>query len=451
MNARSYQKLLFSVLSLVYLQPFIQSIIATITAGGIMADLRLNPQEMGILGASFLFPYACSMLASGMLSAYFGPRKNLAGMFLVAGTGGLLFSHSESLAVACVGRAMTGIGTAVCMTSSFTLFARWFRAESFAKVTGLFFALGGCGSFLGAGPLSMVNVAFGWRFCFTAMALITLFFAVLVFAVIRDWPSADTEKELGIVSAPRTAVTPRDMLEGLGILAKDRDFRRLVLWFCSMSSMYQSFVGLWAAPYFKDVFHLGDTQAGFAASMFAFGFIAGCPLLNWYCEKRLRSNRVAIGASGIAVAAFFLPLFLLPGKIGAAGIAFASLMLGMGMNAPNTLVYASARNVFGSRLGSIASGLMAGMSLVAGAMMQLCVSGLLSFATSRSWGAPDAYLLAFCMYLPACAIMTYCGFTLSRASDPGHISTRSWRMILKRQPVELSGRPDIGPTDKPQG
>ncbi len=117
MSAKLYQKMLFGVLSLVYLQPFVQSIVTTVTADSIMAGLNLTQQEMGMLGASFLFPYAACMVLSGMISAYFGPRKTLAGMFLAAGVGGLIFSSSSSLPVACLGRAMTGFGTASCLTS----------------------------------------------------------------------------------------------------------------------------------------------------------------------------------------------------------------------------------------------------------------------------------------------------------------------------------------------
>ncbi len=433
MRAQTYQKLLFAVLSLVYLLPFIQGCITTITAKAVMDGLSLNPRGMGLLGASYLFPYAGSMLFSGMLAAILGPRKTLAALFLVAGAGGVLFSRADSLALACLGRAMTGFGTAVCLTASFTLFSRWFRGEAYTGVTGLFFAFGGTGGFLGGAPLAIANEAAGWRWCYGGMGLVTLFFAFLVFVAVRDWPTPEEEKELGVFAAPRDPVTPKVMREGLGALSRDGDFWRLGLWFCALASIYQPFVNLWASPYFKDVFHLDETAAGLAVSMFSLGFIVGNPLLGWYCEKRLRSNREAIGAMGVGTAAGFLVLFLFPGAIGGTGVMLIGLWLGMTLNAANSVVYSSMRNVFGSRLGSVASGLVAGTSLATGAVMQLVVSGLLSLATGRNWAPPEAYFLAFCLFLPASAGMAYCGFSLTRASDPGHISTRSWRMILKKK------------------
>lgn len=432
MRVGTYQKLLFAILSLAYLQPFVQGTVTTVTVSSIMAGLNLSAQDMGLLGACYLVPYALSMLTSGMASAYFGPRRTLAGMFLLAAGGGFVFSSATSLPVACLGRGMTAFGTAVCMTSSFTLFGRWFPAESFGKVTGVFFAIGGSGSFFGAAPLSVANAAFGWRACYEGMAWAALFFAALVFLTIRDWPSAEEGRTIGATGEPRKQVTFAEMREGLGALRKDPDFRRLALWFCALSSLVQPFTGLWAAPYFVEVFGVTEIEAGFAVSMAALGFIAGCPVMNWICEKKLRSNRLVMGAAGVATALLFLLLFLLQGRIGAWGVTAAGLLFGVAVNAPNTALYGSARNAFGSYLGSVASGLMAGISQLTGALAHLWVSGLLSVAHGWGWSPGASYAFGFCLFLPACAVMARSGFTLSHATDPGHISTRSWRFLHGR-------------------
>ncbi len=432
MNAKTYQKLLFCVLSLVCLLPFIQSVVLTVTAREIMADMQLNPQEMGLLGAFFLFSYAVCMLSSGMLSTFFGPRKTLAAFLIIAGIGGVIFSLSQSLAIACLGRAMTGLGTAICIMPSFSLFARWFKAESYPKVTGFLFAIGGTGGFLGAGPLAILTGEFGWRWCYGGLGLLTLLFAVLIFAVIRDWPTADVEKELGISASPRNPVTPGMMLEGLQALSMNRDFWRLVLWFCAMASISQPFINLWAAPYFKDVFGLNEAWAGLAVSLFSVGFIVGNPLVSWLCVNRLHSNRIPLGAAGIGAGICFLPLFVLSAYLDRWGVLILSLLLGIFVNSLNTVVYASARNLFGARWASVSSGLISGMSLVTGAVMQLVVSGLLSYGVENKWHIESAYLLAFSSFIPACAVMAYCGFTLTRASDPGRVSPSSWRAVPRK-------------------
>lgn len=436
MNIRHYQRYLFAALSLVYMLPFIQGVIMTVVAKDVMRDLGLGPKQMGVLGASFLVSYAASMFLSGMMAAYFGPRRLLTGMFLVAGIGGLMFAHAPSLLIACIGRALSGIGTAVCLSASFTLFARWYRAESYSRICGLFFSIGGMGAFLGAAPLAMVNVEWGWRSCFLLVAVLTLCYSALVFFTVRDWPPAGSEGELGITPAPRDRVTLAAIRDSVAKVSKSLDFWRLSLWFIGVACVYQSFVGLWAVPYFKDVFGLSDARAGIVLSMFSLGFIIGNPALAWFCEKKLKSNRIALGAAGIVGLLATLPFYLFGHLLGYASLILVALAMGMAINAPNTLIYASNRNIFGSRQAGMTSGVMAGCSLISGATMQVISSSLLSFALDRAYPVQTAYLVAFSPFILCYLLSTVCGFTLTRASDPGHVSPMSWRVILKKSPED---------------
>ena len=439
MNIRLYQRYLFAALSLVYLLPFIQGVIMTVVAKDVMRDLNIGPKEMGILGASFLIPYAVSMFLSGMMAVYFGPRRLMTGMFFIAGAGGLLFANAPSLPVACVGRALSAIGTAVCLSASFTLFSRWYRAESYARICGLFFCIGGTGAFLGAGPLALVNAHWGWRSCFFLVALLTLFYAALVFLTVRDWPPAGSESEMGITPAPRDPVTLAMIWDSVARVSKSLDFWKLSFWFIGVACVYQGFVGLWAVPYLKDVFAFSDARAGMTVSMFSLGFIVGNPVLTWFCEKKLKSNRIALGSAGILGLAAILPLFLGGDRLNQPALVVIALVMGMALNAPNTIVYASNRNIFGSRQAGMTSGVMAGLSQISGAGMQVLCSSLLAFAQNNAYPVTASYLLAFSPFIPCFVLSAVCGFTLTRASDPGQISPMSWRIILKKGPEDSNG------------
>lgn len=88
---KRYQKFLFLLLSLVYILPFIQGVIMSVVAKDVMRDLQLTPDRMGLLGSTYMWVYAVSMLFSGMAAAYFGPRRYVTFYYLLAGLGMLLF------------------------------------------------------------------------------------------------------------------------------------------------------------------------------------------------------------------------------------------------------------------------------------------------------------------------------------------------------------------------
>ncbi|MCD8139137.1 MAG: MFS transporter [Planctomycetaceae bacterium] len=425
-TVKRYQVFLFALLSLVYMMPFVQGVIMSVVAKDVMAELRLSPEQMGLLGSAYMWCYAGSMIFSGMAAAYFGPRRYLTGMYLISGIGGVVFAGANALPLACLGRALAGIGTAGVLTSSLTLFARWYRGESYATTCALFFSVGGLGAFLGAGPLAVANAAWGWRACLLFIGLLTVVYAILVLFFVRDWPPAGMEQMLGVSAAPRERITLATMWKTVKTLSGSRDFWKLALWFMGMSGFYLSFAGLWAVPYLKDVHGLTDAKAGMALSMFSFGFIIGNPLVSWLSDK-LRSNRIGLAGSGGLCLALILIMMAAGTRLHYLGIILLCFGFGMGCNAPNVLIYASARNLFGSRMANIASGVLAGLCFVAGAFLQVVGGGVLGYAERRGMDHTLAYILAFLPYILCFLTAIYCGATLSRNSDPGRISPLSLR------------------------
>ncbi|MCD8349623.1 MAG: MFS transporter [Planctomycetaceae bacterium] len=425
-TVKRYQVFLFALLSLVYMMPFVQGVIMSVVAKDVMADLTLSPEQMGLLGSAYMWCYAGSMIFSGMAAAYFGPRRYLTGMYFVAGVGGIIFAGANSLPLACLGRALAGVGTAGVLTSSLTLFARWYRGESYATTCALFFSFGGLGAFLGAGPLAIANAEWGWRACLFFVGALTIFYALLVILFVRDWPPAGSEQVLGVSPSPRERITLAIMWKTLKTLSGSRDFWKLALWFMAMSGFYLSFAGLWAVPYMKDVHGLTDAKAGMALSMFSFGFIIGNPLVSWISDK-LHSNRTGLAVSGGVCMVLVLIMMIAGTRLQYSGLLVLCLCYGMGCNAPNVLVYSSARNLFGSRIANIASGVLAGLCFIAGAVLQVVGGGVLGFAERRDMDHNLAYTLAFLPYILCFITAIYCGATLSKHSDPGRISPMSWR------------------------
>lgn len=296
----------------------------------------------------------------------------------------------------------------------------------------MFFSIGGLGSFLGAAPLALANVAWGWRACMEIVGWMTIAFAALVMLFVRDWPPAGSEKALGLSAAPRHPASLSGIWDALKILSRSGDFWKLVMWFFAMSGTYLAFAGLWGIPYFKDVHHLSDSRAGLALSMFSFGFIVGSPLLSWLSEKKLHSNRIGMAGGGLLALVAYVVMIIAGDRLGYGGLLVVCLAIGLAHNAPNALVYSSARNIFGSRLAGMATGVMAGMCFVSGGILQIVGGTVLALA--HDYGLTDdiAYPLAFIPYILLCLVAAYCGATLTRSSDPGRISPLSWRVVLKQ-------------------
>ena len=353
----SYKKWLFFVLSSAYLVVFIQNVAITVVTPDVMQDLGLSSGDMGLLGSVYLYAYALTQVFSGILSTRFGPRRLLSCQFLVAALGGFLFATAHSLPMAVAGRLLNGLGMAGVMSSSFTLFSRWFAPETFSR-----------------------------RLVFLALSVLTCSLTVIIYTVVRDWPPH--------LAATCSGIRLADVLRDVAAMARQSDFWKMIVWYLTLPSQYFVFHGLWGAVYMGGTFGLSPSLIGNILAMGAVGFIAGTPLLTWISEKRLKSRRKAMVLASLLACVSGAAL-----SLGSAGLSVpllfvVSLGLGIAANGPCPVGYATGRERFGNRMVGSLSGILASSVFVGGALLQLISGALLSFAQQAGLSQPWTWAFA---------------------------------------------------------
>lgn len=415
MNCRRYTVILFLALSVVYMMVFIQSIVMTVAANDIMRDMNLTPASLGFLGSSYSYAYVPVMLFSGLIAAHYGPRLTLGVGFAVSGMGGLLFACSTSYALALVGRCLVGMGLATTMTSAFTLFSRWYRPESFSRLTAVFFTIGGMGAYVAAAILPPLNSAWGWRGMFLFLAVVTLGYSLLNFLVVRDQPPvgfnpAVTERE--------SELSIRDLCANFRTVAKSLDFWRIAVWFGTVVGSYLAFIGLWAMPYLKDVYGFSHTKAGHITSMAAFGFIIFTPIIAWVCESVVKSHRICLGLLGLMETALFSVVVWRIDRFSDIELYIVMFVVGVVLYAPGAIGYGASRALFGARMTGMTGGVFGASVFLGGALLQVLCGWLLEYALEREWTNGQAYALAFVPIAVCGVAAAIAGFTLSQKSHP---------------------------------
>lgn len=417
MAHKTYPAVLFVLVSTVYMMVFVQGIVMTVPANDIMRDMSLTAGHMGLLGSSYLYAYAAVMLFSGLIAASLGPRKTLGFAFLLSSAGGVVFAHSHSFIPALIGRAFTGMGLATTMTSAFTIFARWYAPRSFPRLSAFFFTIGGLGAFLATAVLPLMDDAWGWRNMFLFLAGVSFASSVLCFLIIRDWPPSSRMAALRKDSG-NADLSVRSLCLNFRQVALSFDFWRLVVWFAATVGGYYAFTGLWVMPYLKDVYGFSHAQAGAMTSMIALGFIAFTPLIVWLCDHVAKSYRFGLGAAGVLTAAVFAVLIRRIDSLPVPALYAMMFVIGVVLNGPGALGYAAGRNLFGPRMAGVTSGVFGCSVFLGGAILQVICGYLLDYAENKGWSTPDAYALAFGIFLLCGIASAVAGFTVSPKSYP---------------------------------
>lgn len=207
------------------------------------SELSLTATDLGLLTSVYFLAFALFQLPLGVMLDRYGPRKVQSVLMLSAGLGALVFYFSQSLIGLTIGRALIGLGTSGALMAGFKAIATWFPRDQIPRLNGLMFAVGGLGAITAAGPIEILLQSMIWRDVFWWLAIITAFTSLFVFLLVPKRKDLDQ----------RPSSSLKVQFAVLGEVWRDPVFVRLIplLVVCSGSSM--AILGLWAAPFLRDV------------------------------------------------------------------------------------------------------------------------------------------------------------------------------------------------------
>jgi predicted MFS family arabinose efflux permease len=134
---------------------------------------------------------------------------------------------------------------------SLVLITNW-ASKNFSVLAGTILAIGGLGGLLATTPLTILSELYGWRTAFWISAVITFVIALLYFIIIKDEPNATIDKNKNI----------KDKSLNIFKIIKQRDFKYMVPMSLMSYSALVVVLGLWGAPYLKDIQGLNSLERG---------------------------------------------------------------------------------------------------------------------------------------------------------------------------------------------
>ncbi len=333
----------------------------------LMAEFAVSGAVLGQLSALYFYPYAVMQLPIGALLDRYGARLMLTIALLLAAAGSVVFGTANSVNTAYVGRFMVGAGSAVGFIASMALAAKWFHARHFALLTGLamFFAMV-CG-IAGQAPLAFAVEAFGWRQTMVWAGMFAVTLAGLTALIVRNSPTPDTASH---ASDNRWA----EIWSGFRETMARNEIWRVAIVAMSMSGPMLALGGLWGVPFLASAYELDRPASAFYTSFSLLGWAIGAPFFGWLSD-RIGSRKLplvfgtGLNAGLIAIIAFMpgLTLTLM------AAVFFLSGFTGGCM----VISFALGREVSAKRLHGSVSGLINGMTVGAGAVLQPIIGWLL--------------------------------------------------------------------------
>ena len=265
----------------------------------LMHDFNINPNNMGLLGGVFFLSFAIFQIPAGILIDKYGPRKVMSSVIIFAVLGSIIFALSNSFYILLIGRVLMGLGCSICLMGSLVLITRWTDSDQFSKLAGIILAVGGIGGLLATTPLSYFSELFGWRLSFWLAAAVTFCVMVLYYFILED------RKNDLILNRSNETISLKNLL----FILKERNFKFMIPMSLMSYSSLVVILGLWGAPYLKDIHGLDIVERGKILMLMAISWNIGS-----FVFGRLRSifgnykNVVIFGAIGVIILLLILSI-----------------------------------------------------------------------------------------------------------------------------------------------
>ena len=280
--AKIYPWIIWTLAASFFFYKYLIQVSPSVMTEDLMKSFNIHGAGLGNLSAFYFYAYLIMQIPVGIMLDRFSPRLLTTTAIYLCAISTFMFSQTDTLWLACLYRALMGVGAAFAAVSCFKLAALWFSPKRFALVSGMFMTAAMLGAVGGQMPLSLLVQGVGWRSALKIIALIGVILAVVYYLVLRD----KTTKPL---KHPPQKLKTRSLLQKI---VSNKQTWVLSLYSGLAFAPVSVFGGLWGVPFLETAYQISRTDAALAISCIFIGFAAGAPFWGWFSDYIQRRKPV---------------------------------------------------------------------------------------------------------------------------------------------------------------
>lgn len=314
----SFKWFIWSLTAIFYLYETMLRVSPSVMTQQLMTEFIVTSTSLGVLSSFYYYSYVPLQIPCGLLVDHFGIRKILTFSCLLCILGTLMFSQSETLIAAQIGRFLLGAGSACAFISCLKVSAEWFIPAQFALIAGLTNMMGTFGGLASGLPLAAMINRLGWRETnfYLALAGLPILACLYFFLKQKNTNTIPFRQPHFKESFLSVARNPQIWLSGI-----IGGFMYLPI---------SAFAELWGVPFFMSAYNINNEAASSISHLIFIGMALGSPFAAWMVKKMHSIKKVMILSSALGV--IFFTLIALAGNFSLSTaytlVIFAGFILG---------------------------------------------------------------------------------------------------------------------------
>lgn len=412
---------IFLIFGIQFMLAHIQRMSPAVLASDLVNAFHVSATGLGFLSSAYYYTYGFAQIPVGILTDKIGVRKTALIFGLIGVAGSALFALAASLPVAILARVFIGLGVSATFIPGMKVLGDYFRGNEYARITGLFMAVGAVGWLLAALPLAALTLILTWRTFFLLLSLVMLGLVVLGWLALNDAPQKEKNASL---SVEERVDNKKEKTESqIRTMLLERHFWSTALWFFTRTCISFSFFGLWGIPCLMDVYGLSKLDASKIFSMFPIGVVVGSPFLGYLSDKVLMSRKkITVGTSVFHSALWLVMVFFFT-DLNTNVLYFFFFLMGIVVGSPGTVSLTSIKEQMPAGIVGTAIGAINMVGFSGTVLMQPFIGYILDIYAKNAQGydAVSAYRSAFWVFFGVSCIsligISFSKETLTKGAD----------------------------------
>jgi MFS family permease len=300
--------IMYSVAALFYCYAFFLRISPSMMVSEVSEHFHLTASQYGMMTSLYYLAYTPMQLPIGIIVDRFGARMVLTIAALISVSGVLVFTSTESLHMACVGRFLMGFGAAFAYITALKIASIWLPANRFAFAAGLTTAFGMIAGIVTDNYLAGIVQEVGFKQAYNASVVVGLILAGVFFTILRNHPKV-TEKNAHLQEErPQFS----ELLQGIKTIFSSPQTWIIGLIGCLLYLPSSVFLDAYAPQYFKLAYGMNPHQAAKMVSLVFLGWIVGGPMIGAISDH-IKLRRAPLLISSVLSTIVLMVIFYVPG------------------------------------------------------------------------------------------------------------------------------------------
>ena len=269
-NKSYYMLMMWFFVSMFYAYQYVVRVIPNITAAHLMTKFQIDADIFTQYSGIYYLLYPLAHIPIGIILDRYSSHKVIPICIILCVAGILPLILSDSLEIAKLGRALSGIGSVAAFLGACKVIRIHFDKEKFTRMVGLTTTIGFLGAVYGGFPVSTMFKYFGWDNTLLTLSAIGIILAILCYLTIpaEESNSVNTDYKKHLMSTLlNKKIIIVSLLAGL------------------MTGAIDGFADVWSVEFLHTVHGMGKQSAAFTTSLIFLAMAMGLSIIGIIAEK----------------------------------------------------------------------------------------------------------------------------------------------------------------------